>query len=66
MTQCKLTGSRLNNLQRIAEEASQKKVLYLQPEVKKELEMRSTFKILFYVNKGKEKDGIVPVIGVIS
>ena len=66
MTQCKLTGSRLNNLQRIAEDASQKMVLYLQPEVKKELEMRSTFKILFYVNKGKEKDGIVPVIGVIS
>ena len=66
MTQCKLTGSRLNNLQRIAEKASQKKVLYLQPEVKKELEMRSTFKILFYANKGKEKDGIVPVIGVIS
>jgi hypothetical protein len=38
----------------------------LQPEVKKELEMRRTFKILFYANKGKEKDGIVPVIGVIS
>ena len=53
MTQCKLTGFRLNNLQRIAEEASQKKVLYLQPEVKKELEMRSTFKILFYANKDK-------------
>jgi hypothetical protein len=35
----------------------------LQPEVKKELEMRSTFKILFYVNKGKEKDGIVPIMG---
>ena len=38
----------------------------MQPEVKKELEMRSTFKILFYANKGKEKDGIVPVIGVFS
>ncbi len=25
--------------------------------------MRSTFKILFYVNKGKEKDGIVPIMG---
>ena len=28
--------------------------------------MRSTFKILFYVNKGKEKDGIVPVMGRIT
>ena len=27
---------------------------------------RSTFKILFYVNKGKEKDGIVPVMGRIT
>ena len=43
-----------------------KKVLYLQPEVKKELEMRSTFKILFYANKGKEKDGIVPIMGRIT
>jgi len=51
MTQFKLTGSRLNNLQRIAEKASQKKVFYLQPEVKKELEMRSTFKILFYATR---------------
>ncbi len=25
--------------------------------------MRSTFKILFYANKGKEKDGIVPIMG---
>ena len=24
--------------------------------------MRSTFKILFYANKGKEKDGIVPIM----
>ena len=38
----------------------------MQPEVKKELEMRSTFKILFYVNKGKEKDGIVPIMGRIT
>ena len=28
--------------------------------------MRSTFKILFYANKGKEKDGIVPVMGRIT
>ena len=41
-------------------------VVYLQPEVKKELEMRSTFKILFYANKGKEKDGIVPIMGRIT
>jgi len=38
----------------------------LQPVVKKELEMRSTFKILFYANKGKEKDGIVPIMGRIT
>ena len=43
-------------------------VLYLQPETKNELKSmsRSTFKILFYVNKGKEKDGIVPVMGRIT
>lgn len=35
MTQFKLTGFRLNDLQWIAEKASQKKVLYLQPEVKR-------------------------------
>lgn len=28
--------------------------------------MRSTFKITFYVNKGKEKNGIVPVLGRIT
>ena len=28
--------------------------------------MRSTFKILFYANKGKEKDGIVPITGRIT
>ena len=28
--------------------------------------MRSTFKILFYANKGKEKDGIVPIMGRIT
>lgn len=28
--------------------------------------MRSTFKIAFYVNKGKEKNGIVPVLGRIT
>ena len=28
--------------------------------------MRSTFKILFYTNKGKEKDGIVPIMGRIT
>ena len=39
-------------------------VLFLQPETKKELEMRSTFKILFYANKGKEKDGMVPIMEV--
>ena len=41
-------------------------VVYLQPEIKKELEMRSTFKILFYADKGKEKDGIVPIMGRIT
>ena len=35
MTQFKLTGFRFNKLQRIAEKASQKMVLYLQPEIKK-------------------------------
>lgn len=28
--------------------------------------MRSTFKITFYVNKGKEKNGLVPVLGRIT
>ena len=28
--------------------------------------MRSTFKVLFYANKGKEKDGIVPIMGRIT
>ena len=28
--------------------------------------MRSTFKITFYVNKGKEKNGVVPVLGRIT
>ena len=28
--------------------------------------MRSTFKILFYANKGKEKDGIVPIMGRVT
>ena len=28
--------------------------------------MRSTFKILFYANKGKQKDGIVPIMGRIT
>ena len=28
--------------------------------------MRSTFKVLFYVNKSKEKDGIVPVMGRVT
>ena len=42
-------------------------VLYLQPEKNKLKSMsRSTFKFLFYVNKGKEKDGIVPVKGRIT
>ena len=27
---------------------------------------RSTFKILFYVNKSKEKQGIVPVMGRVT
>ena len=57
MTHFKLSGFRFNNLQCIAEKATQKLVLYLQPEIKTEFEMRSTFKILFYANKGKEKDG---------
>ena len=34
--------------------------------MKKELEMRSTFNILFYVNKSKEKDGIVPIMGRVT
>ncbi len=38
----------------------------MQPVVKKELEMRSTFKILFYANKGKEMDGMVPIMGRIT
>ena len=55
MTQFKLTGFRFNKLQWIAEKATQKMVLYLQPETKNELKSmsRSTFKILFYVNKAK-------------
>ena len=28
--------------------------------------MRSTFKILFYVNKSKEKNGVVPVMGRVT
>ena len=28
--------------------------------------MRATFKILFYVNKSKEKDGIVPIMGRVT
>ena len=28
--------------------------------------MRSTFKIAFYVNRNKEKDGLVPVLGRIT
>jgi len=28
--------------------------------------MRSTFRVLFYVNKGKEKNGVVPVMGRIT
>ena len=28
--------------------------------------MRSTFNILFYVNKSKEKNGVVPVMGRIT
>ena len=35
MTQFKLTGFRFNKLQWIAEKATQKMVLYLQPETKK-------------------------------
>ena len=35
MMQFKLTGFRFNNLQWIAEKATQKMVLYLQPETKK-------------------------------
>ena len=37
-------------------------VLSLQPKLKKERMSRSTFNILFYANKGKEKNGIVPII----
>ena len=28
--------------------------------------MRSTFNILFYVNKSKEKNGVVPVMGRVT
>ena len=28
--------------------------------------MRSTFNILFYVNKSKEKNGVVPVMGHVT
>ena len=27
---------------------------------------RSTFSVLFYVNRGKEKDGVVPVMGRVT
>ena len=68
MTQFKLTGFRFNKLQWIAEKATQKMVLYLQPEIKNELKSmsRSTFKILFYANKSKEKNGIVPIMGRVT
>jgi hypothetical protein len=66
MTQFKLTGFRLNKLQRIAEKTSQKWCYICSLKLKKEFEMRSTFKILFYANKGKEKDGIVPIMGRIT
>ena len=48
MTHFKLTGFRFNKLQWIAEIATQKMVLYLQPEIKNELKSmsRSTFKIM--------------------
>jgi len=52
MTQCKLTGSRLNNLQRIAEEASQKKVLYLQPEIKKGIRNEINFQDFVLCEQG--------------
>ena len=42
-------------------------VLSLQPKFKKERIMsRSTFNILFYANKGKEKNGIVPIMGRVT
>ena len=45
MKQFKLTGFRFNKLQRIAEKATQKKVLNLQPEIKKGIRNLSTFQI---------------------
>jgi len=43
------------------------KDLALQPKKKRVRNiMRSTFSVLFYVNKGKEKNGMVPVMGRIT
>ena len=44
-----------------------KEIVVLQPELKNGVRnMRSTFNILFYVNKSKEKNGVVPVIGRVT
>ena len=34
--------------------------------IKRNKKMRSTFNILFYVNKSKEKNGVVPVMGRVT
>ena len=43
-----------------------KKIVVLQPKLKGVRNMRSTFNILFYVNKSKEKNGVVPVMGRVT
>ena len=52
MTQFKLTGFRLNNLQWIAEKATQKKVLYLQPEIKKGIRNEINFQDFVLCEQG--------------
>ena len=52
MTQFKLTGFRLSKLQRIAEKASQKMVLYLQPEIKKGIRNEKYFQDFVLCEQG--------------
>lgn len=52
MTQFKLTGFRLNKLQRIAEKVSQKMVLYLQPEIKKGIRNEINFQDFVLCEQG--------------
>ena len=52
MTQFKLTGFRFNKLQQIAEKASQKMVLYLQPEIKKGIRNEINFQDFVLCEQG--------------